>query len=88
MTASPLSPRMLKGAIVSLNLPNPTPNIIAFQYNPENLTRTLEAQTVEGEGGDRSEALRLKGAPVETIKLDVVIDATDQLGELPPQAYP
>ena len=30
-------------------------------------------------GGDRSEALRLKGAPVETIKLDVEIDATDQL---------
>ena len=32
-----------------------------------------------GEGGDRSEVLRLKGAPVETINLEVEIDATDQL---------
>jgi hypothetical protein len=31
------------------------------------------------EGGDRSEALRLTGPAVETIKLDVEIDATDQL---------
>ena len=30
-------------------------------------------------GGDRSEALRLKGPPVETIKLEAEIDATDQL---------
>src|SRR5205823_11181374 len=31
------------------------------------------------EGGDRSEALRLTGPPVETLKLDAEIDATDQL---------
>ena len=31
------------------------------------------------QGGDRSEALRLTGPPVETIKLDAEIDATDQL---------
>ena len=33
----------------------------------------------EGRGAARSEALRVKGAPVETVKLDVEIDATDQL---------
>jgi hypothetical protein len=32
-----------------------------------------------GEGQDRSLALRLKGPPVETIKLDAEIDATDDL---------
>jgi len=37
-----------------------------------------------GESGDRSEALRLKGPAVETIKLDAEIDATDQL-EFPEQ---
>jgi hypothetical protein len=37
-----------------------------------------------GESGDRSEALRLKGPAVETIKLDAEIDATDQL-EFPDQ---
>ena len=29
--------------------------------------------------GNRSDALRLKGPPVETFKLDAEIDATDQL---------
>jgi hypothetical protein len=32
-----------------------------------------------GEGGDRSEALRLKGPAVETIKLEAEIDATDEM---------
>jgi hypothetical protein len=41
----------------------------------------LEAQT-RGEGeGSQGEALRLAGAPVETIKLEAVLDATDQLEE-------
>ncbi len=52
--------------------------MIIFQYNPDSLTRTLQPQ-MGAEGGDRTEALRLKGAPVETIKLDIEIDATDQL---------
>src|SRR5687767_7355133 len=79
MTANPLNPRMLRGAIVAISLPNPLPRVIAFQYNPETLTRTLEAQMAGEENSDRSEALRLKGAPVETIKLDVELDASDQL---------
>ena len=52
--------------------------IIVMQYNPDTVTRTLKVKAAE-EGGDRSEALRLTGPPVETIKLDVEIDATDQL---------
>jgi len=78
MTTFPGSPRLLKGAIVGIDLFNPLASVIVFQYNPETLTRTLQAQTA-GDGGDRAEALRLKGAPVETIKLDIEIDATDQL---------
>jgi hypothetical protein len=34
--------------------------IIALQYNPDTLTRTLQPQSVK-DGGDRSEALRLTG---------------------------
>lgn len=78
MTTFPGSPRLSKGAIVGMDIFNPLASVIIFQYNPETLTRTLQAQTTNGEG-DRSEALRLKGPPVETIKLDVEIDATDQL---------
>jgi hypothetical protein len=43
----------------------------------------LQVQAL-GESGDRSQALRIKGPPVETIKLDAEIDATDQL-EFPDQ---
>jgi hypothetical protein len=49
-----------------------------LQYNPETLSRSLKPQSV-GEEPDRTEILRLKGPPVETIKCDVEIDATDQL---------
>jgi hypothetical protein len=79
MTNFPRSPRLTKGAIVGIDIMNPLASVVVFQYNPESLTRTLQPQSAGETGGDRSEALRLKGAPVETIKLDVEIDATDQL---------
>jgi hypothetical protein len=79
MTTFPGSPKPLKGAILGIDLPNPLASVIIFQYNPDTLTRSLQAQTVGGEGGDRSEALRLKGAPIENISLEADVDATDQL---------
>ena len=80
MTTFPNSPRLLKGGIVLLD-PNTGAvlRIIALQYNPDTLSRTLQVKGAGAEGGDRSEALRLKGPPVETIKLEVEIDAADQL---------
>ncbi len=79
MTTFPNTPRLLKGGIVLMDSEtSAVQRIISLQYNPDTLTRTLQVQGV-GEGGDRSEALRLKGPPVETIKLDAEIDATDQL---------
>jgi Contractile injection system tube protein len=73
------TPNVMKGAIVGIDPFNPLASIVVFQYNPDTLTRTLQAQSAGAQGGDRSEAMRLKGAPVETFKLDVEIDATDQL---------
>ena len=78
MSSFPGSPRLLKGALVGVDIFNPLASIAVFQYNPESMTRTLQPQA-SGDGGARSEALRLRGAPVETIKLDVDIDAIDQL---------
>lgn len=84
MTTFPNSPRLLKGGIVLLDPGNGNvQRIIVLQYNPDTLSRTLQVQAVK-EGGDRSEALRLTGPPVETIKLDAEIDASDQL-EFPDQ---
>lgn len=78
MSSFPGSPRVLKGAIVGVDPFNPVASVVMFQYNPETLTRTLQAQGA-GDGGGRSEAMRLKGPPIETIKLDAELDATDQI---------
>lgn len=80
MTSFPNSPRLLKGAIVGIDKDNPAASVIVFQYNPETMTRKVEARAAGGgETGDRSEALRLTSAPKETITISVDIDATDQL---------
>ena len=85
MTTFPNSPRILKGGIVLIDAKtSAVQRIIILQYNPDTLSRTLQAQGAGAESGDRVEALRLKGPPVETIKLDAEIDASDQL-ELPSQ---
>jgi hypothetical protein len=79
MTTFPGSPRLLKGGIVLIDPDGgAVRRVIALQYNPDTLTRTLQPKT-SGDSANRSEALRLKGPPVETIKLDAEIDATDQL---------
>lgn len=72
---------MFKGAIVRMELPSLIAGVVAFQYNPETVTRSLQVQGTGDGGGDRSEALRLKGPPIETIKMEVEIDATDQMEE-------
>ncbi|CAI4033590.1 hypothetical protein DNFV4_04031 [Nitrospira tepida] len=80
MSTFPNSPRLLKGGLVLIDPDTAAVlRVIALQYNPDTLSRTLQVKGVGTEGGDRSEALRLKGPPVETIKLDAEIDATDQL---------
>lgn len=82
---SPNSPRLLRGGIVLVDPDSgQVLRVIAMQYNPDTLTRTLQPQAIASDGQDRSQALRLKGPPVETIKLDAEIDAADQL-EFPDQ---
>jgi hypothetical protein len=71
MTHFPGSPPTLKGALVSVDLAKLAPTVVVFQYNPHTLTRSLEAKS--GDGGGAS------GAPVETISLEVELDATDAL---------
>ena len=74
------SPKLLRGGLVLLDpVSGNLLRIIGLQYNPDTMTRSLQIKGAGGEGGDRSEALRLKGPPAETIKLEVEIDATDAL---------
>jgi hypothetical protein len=82
-SASPRSPRTLRAGLVLLD-PDTMAllRLITLQYNPDSLSRTLQIQGVGQEGGDHVEALRLKGPPAESIKLEAEIDAADQL-EIP-----
>jgi hypothetical protein len=67
MSAFPNSPRLVKSGLVLVDSDSgAVQKIIVLQYNPNTLTRTLAPQGVK-EGGDRSEALRLTGPPIETI---------------------
>lgn len=85
MTTFPGSPRLLKGALVGVDPLNPQASVVVFQYNPDTMTRRLEARAVTQEG-DRGEAMRLTGAPKETITLSIEIDVTDQLEQGNPLA--
>jgi hypothetical protein len=79
MPTYPHGPRILKGAIVVISKSNPLPQTIALQYNPEMVTRSLQPQMEGGEQGARSQVVRYIGAPVETIELEVSLDAVDAL---------
>jgi hypothetical protein len=79
VTTFPASPRLLKAGLVLVDPATAAvQRVIALQYNPDSLRRTLQVKGI-GEGGDRSQALRLTGPPTETISLEAEIDATDQL---------
>jgi len=89
MTTFPNAPRLQKGALIGLDPANPLASIIIFQYNPETLSRTLRARTTGAGGGGESapgEAMRLAGPPEESFRLEVVLDATDQLEKADPLA--
>lgn len=80
MTTFPRSPKVHKGALIGLDVLNPVASVIVFQYNPDTLTRSIQASALTPQAGaEQSEILRLKGPPRETIGLEVEIDAADQL---------
>jgi hypothetical protein len=85
MTGYPNSPKLIKGGIVLVDpVSGAVLRIVSMQYNPDSLTRTLQAQASGGENGNRSEPTRFTGPAVETFKLEADIDAADQL-EFPDQ---
>lgn len=84
----PRSPKLHKGALVVYESQTPGAQpaaTIPFQYNPAQLSRSLTSRAAPREpsnvGAAREDVLRVLGPPVETIGLNVVLDATDQLEE-------
>ena len=81
---SNISPLLVKGAILVLEPNTGIPlSTIDFEYNPETIKRSLQPQSV-GDQPDRTEVLRLKGPPIETISCEIEIDATDLLAAQDP----
>ncbi len=85
MTTFPQSPRLIKGALVGVDIANPLASVVVFQYNPATMTRRLEARSASDDT-DPGETTRLGGPPKETITLSVEIDAADQLEKADPLA--
>ncbi len=75
------APKLLKGGLIVLDPGGAqVRRVITLQYNPDTLTRSYQVQGVGGEGGgERAQPFRLKGAAIESIKLEAEIDATDAL---------
>ncbi|WP_010584684.1 hypothetical protein [Schlesneria paludicola] len=83
MTSSPVTPLILKGALVSIGLSR-VPTLVLFQYNPESITRNLMPRRAmskgwDAESGNPAESLGFAGPPYETISFTLVLDATDGL---------
>jgi hypothetical protein len=80
VTSFPVAPKTLMGGFILMDAEGKTVlRTVVFQYNPDALTRTVTPRAAKVEGGDRLEALRLTGPPIETIKLEIELDATDRL---------
>lgn len=79
MTRSPIAPKVLRAGLVLIDPITRRPlRVIALQYNPESLSRTLAPKGMADER-DRSTALRLRGPAIETIRIEASLDAADFL---------
>jgi hypothetical protein len=88
---SPIRPRLLKGvlAVYPTHTPGSQPSrVIAFQYNPDTMKRTLAHRAVPAPpggagagatGAAKEDVLRVAGPPVETITMTVDLHASEQL---------
>jgi hypothetical protein len=80
MGSFPGTPRILRGAIVAVTPLSPLSRIVIFQYNPNELRRTLRPRSAPAETQvGPADAHRIWGAPTEKITMTVEVDAADQL---------
>jgi hypothetical protein len=85
MSSSPLSPRVLHGALVCLDpVSFAVSRIIEFLYNPETLCRKLEPPAAAVPDSTNPSPAILPTAPKQVIRFTLQLDATDQL-EFPDQ---
>jgi Contractile injection system tube protein len=79
-SAFPGSPRVLKGALVVFETPAPVPtNVIAFQFNPDQVSRVFRQQVGDEDPYRSSGDSWFVLPPTESLTLNVELDATDAL---------
>jgi len=76
MSSFPGTPRTVPGAIVAVDPGSGLSRAAVFQYNPDEVTRTLRPRSPSG---GAAEVDRVYGAPTQTIAMKVELDATDGL---------
>ncbi|KQS97454.1 hypothetical protein [Cellulomonas sp. Leaf395] len=79
MSSFPGSPRVMAGAIVAVEPTAPLARIAVFQYNPDEVTRSLRPRGPAAGAASASDALRVWGAATETVTMTIELDATDGL---------
>ncbi len=87
MSQFPNSPKLVKGALLEFGdaILGLLPNIILFQYNPEQLSHKLDqppsrSSNTSSTTTEKKETFRTPDLPVESISdLKIVLDATDQM---------
>lgn len=78
--SSPVSPKLLRGGLVVVDSDSGVVvRVITFQYNPDSLSRSFQFKAGGGEGGARSEALRIAAVPSQSITAEIELDAADAL---------
>jgi hypothetical protein len=77
--SSPVSPKLLRGGLIVVDSESGVvARVITFQYNPDSLSRSFQFKA-GGEGGARSEALRIAAVPSQSITAEIELDAADAL---------
>jgi hypothetical protein len=76
------APRFLKGGLVFVDpLSGAVTRVVVLQYNPESIARGLQPEMTGGNTlGRHVEPLRFTGPPIETIQIELRLDAAEQPG--------
>jgi len=76
MTSFPGAPRTQRGALASIDPLTAAVRVVPFQLNPHTLTRSYE---IGGGAGGGPEAGHLSRPPAESIRVELELDAADDL---------
>ena len=80
--SNPLLPKFTKGALIEFSnrIAKGVPNIILFQFNPENLSRSLESwySSQSESNGNEGNSTAQPHDPAETFDLTIDLDALDE----------